>query len=722
MSSTISAGGAPSPEETVVMERSRAARILDWRPASALARIVIVLCLVIPLLLAATFMWSMWDPAKTLPNVPLAVVNEDKGAENGGEFQVVGDQVVQGLLETEYLDFEELPADEAQLGLTKGDYLFVVTIPEDFSERTVSLITDNPRQSEVLVEYNDYGGTNGKIITSSLIPQLQAEISSTISETYATETLTGLNSLGDGIKRAADGAGQIDDGLGRLQDGAGRAVDGINQLDSGATDLNDGAVQLDAGASELNSGAGELNDGARRLEDGAYQLNDGLVTLKDGTTQLGDGAAQIDAGVQELTGTLIPILEQAQGIVTQVTPVIGTLRSLGLNDQAAQIESAISRIDPANPANIVNDLNRLRAGTAELSYNLNSPDAPYISGVNQLIDGSQQLASGSTELLDGTDRLLEGTGRLKDGTTQLADGTVRLKDGTTQLTDGGTQLADGVQQLKDGSGELKSKLDEGAAQAPVVSYVDRSAQQMAVPIIFEEANMHPTQELVDPANPTVKSIESGFSIIIMLVFGYLVMAILSALLPHVVGRRSESRTGAGPVLRALAMIFGINLLVMGIFTALSVVLGWRPDNWLSMGAVILLIAASGAAMFQLFRILFGRLVGGLFSIGVFALGLFVFGGVWPLPTIPGPLQFMHNLHPMSYARYAFIRATDGLYDGRYWASLLVLLAVTVLAAIASIIIYNVRRQGVAQALEEDEVVVTTTDRRVGEEPLDPIIR
>ena len=83
---------------------------------------------------------------------------------------------------------------------------------------------------------------------------------------------------------------------------------------------------------------------------------------------------------------------------------------------------------------------------------------------------------------------------------------------------------------------------------------------------------------------------------------------------------------------------------------------------------------------------------------------------------------MHNLHPMSYARYAFIRATDGLYDGRYWASLLVLLAVTVLAAIASIIIYNVRRQGVAQALEEDEVVVTTTDRRVGEEPLDPIIR
>ena len=721
MSSKLSPGGEHIPNTATSTKRSPVARVLDWRPASALARIVLVILLVIPLLLAATFMWAMWDPSKALPNVPLAVVNHDKGADANGEFRVVGDEVVKGLLETDYLNFNEVSDDEAQEGLTKGDYLFVVTIPEDFSERTVSLISDNPRQSEVMVQYNDYGGTNGKVITSSLIPQLQAQVASTITQNYANETLTGLNSLGDGIKRAAAGAGQIDDGLIRLQDGAGRAVDGINQVDDGATQLNDGATQLDAGATELNSGAGELNNGAVRLEDGAYQLKDGLLTLKDGTTQLGDGASQIDDGVQQLTGTLIPVLEQAQGVVAQITPVIGTLRSLGLNDQANQIESAIGRIDPANPQNAVNELNRLRDGTAQLRYNLTSPDAPYISGVNQLVDGSQQLADGSTELRAGTERLIDGTVRLKDGTTQLTDGTVRLKDGTTQLADGGVQLTDGVNQLKAGSTELKTKLDEGVEKAPTVTQLERSAKQMAVPIIFDEANLHPTQELVDPANPTVKSVESGFSIIIMLVFGYLVMAVLSALLPHVVGRRSESRTGAGPVLRAFALIFGINLLVMGMFTALSVVLGWRPDNWLAMGGVVALIAASGAAMFQLFRIIFGRLVGGLFSVGFFALGLFVFGGVWPLPTVPAPLQFLHILHPMSHARYAFIRATDGIYDGRFWVGLMVLLAVTAVSLIISILIYNARRNGAAQELDEDQLATSTT-RRVGEEPLAPVIR
>lgn len=714
MSTSISAGETP--------KRSAMARMLDWRPLSMAARIGIMLLLVVPLLMAATFMWSMWDPSKTLPNVPLAVVNHDKGFERDGEFRAVGDEVVKGLLETGYLDFQELSDEDAHLGLTKGDYLFVVTIPEDFSERTLSVISDNPRQSEVLVEYNDYGGTNGKIITSSLIPQLQAQVSSTIAETYANETLSGLTSLGDGVKRAADGAGKIDDGLVRLQDGTGRAVDGITQLDSGATDLNNGAVQLDAGATELNTGAGELNAGAVRLEDGAHQLSNGLVTLKDGTTQLGGGAAQIDAGVQQLTGTLIPLLEQVQGVAGQVTPVISTLRSVGMNEQADRLEASIGRIDPANPQNMVNELNRLRAGTAELSYNLNSPDAPYISGMNQLLDGSAQLADGSTELRAGTERLSEGTVRLKDGTTQLADGTVRLKDGTTQLMDGGTQLVDGVNQLKDGSGELKGKLDEGAAKAPVVSHLDRSAKQMAVPILFEEANMHPTQAVVDPANPTVKTIESGFSIIVLLVFGYLVMAVLSALLPHVVGLRRDSRTPLGPVLKGFGLIFGINLLVMAVFTAISVLTGWRPDNWLTMGLVIALIAANGTALFQFFRILFGRLVGGLFSVGFFTLGLFVFGGIWPLPTIPGPLQFFHRLHPMSYARFAFMRATDGLYDSTFVIAIVALIAFTLAALAASIAIYNTRRHGAAGELAEDGLKLEDTNVRVGEQPLSPIVR
>ncbi|WP_342319255.1 YhgE/Pip domain-containing protein [Corynebacterium mayonis] len=679
-------------------------KVLDWRPVSRLARTLIVLTLVVPLLISATYMWAMWDPSKSLPNVPLAIVNEDKGAESKGEFRVVGDEIVKGLLDTDYLNFHETNAEEARLGLTRGDYLFVVTIPEDFSADTVSLISENPQQSQIQVDYNDYGGTNGAVLTAGLIPQLQAEISHTISETYATETLTGMNQLGDGIRRAADGSKKIDDGLLRLQDGTGRAVNGIGQLD-------DGAARLDAGVTELGSGAVQLNDGAKRLESGARELSNGLSTLKDGTRQLGDGAAQIDGGVQQLTGTLIPLLEQVQGVVGQVRPVVDTLHSIGMTAEADRLNASISRLDPGNPENMVSQLNRLRAGTREMSYNLNDPNAPYLNGVNRLVDGSQQLANGSTELRSGTDRLVNGT-------VQLKDGTVRLKDGTTQLRSGGGQLAEGVGKLKDGSGELTEKLEEGAKNAPVVTKVSDSARQMAVPIIFNETNMHPTQGLVDASNPTVKTIESGFSLIVMLIFGYLIMSVLSALLPHVVGRRADSRTPMGPILRAFGLMFLINLGIMGVFTAISVITGWRPDNWFAMAVVVASIAANGAALFQFFRVMFGRLVGGLFSVGFFALGLFVFGGVWPLPTIPGPLQFFHAIHPMSYARDIFMRATDGLYDGTFWVGLLVLTIFTVVALVGSSMIYNARRAGAANEIEEDRR--EGREMRLGEEPFTSI--
>ena len=113
--------------------------MLDWRPKSTIPRILVVLTLVLPLAGAATFMWAMWDPSKYLRDVSLAVVNEDEGVERDGEYINYGNQVVEGLLETEYLNFSEVDKEQGDKGLTRGDYLFVVTIPKDFSDDAVTI-------------------------------------------------------------------------------------------------------------------------------------------------------------------------------------------------------------------------------------------------------------------------------------------------------------------------------------------------------------------------------------------------------------------------------------------------------------------------------------------------------------------------------------------------------------------------------------------------------
>ncbi len=73
------------------------------------------------------------------------------------------------------------------------------------------------------------------------------------------------------------------------------------------------------------------------------------------------------------------------------------------------------------------------------------------------------------------------------------------------------------------------------------------------------------------------------------------------------------------------------------------------------------------------------------------MGVMVFGGVWPTAAIPAPLRLLHPVHPMTYAKNAFTRATDGIHDGTVAGGIVVLLSVTVLAVAASYLIFRARR-------------------------------
>ena len=676
-------------------------RVLDWRPRSTLSRVLIVFLLVAPIIVAGTMMWAMWDPSKYMRNIDLAVVNEDVGVDKQGTFTNYGDQVVEGLLETDYLNFAEVDQAQGEEGLLKGQYLMVVTIPKNFSEQAVTIISDSPVKPEIHFATNDYYGTNGSVISASLIPQVQTSVENAISKKYADQVIEGLGKLSEGLNTAAEGAGRLDEGAGALQDGGGRAVEGIAKLDSGASELNTGTGQLVDGTTRLNEGVGKLSAGATQLDDGATQLADGSDKLLAGTGRLAEGAGQIDGGVNQLTGMLIPVIKQAQAVAPALLQLVDVLRNLGMTEQAEQLYSLVSKLDPAASGNMVAQLEKLSAGTGELYYNLSDPNSEYLGGMQTLNDGTHRLATGTKDLRSGVGELSTGAAQLHDGATRLHEGTGTLKDGTSQLSAGGVDLKDGMDQLKSGSNELATKLADGAAKAPTVPKPDASAQNMAVPINFTESNVHPVQTVVNPLDPTRKDITGGVSMLLVLVFGFLVMLLVAMTLPYYLGRRNG--TAASPVrgiLAAFGVVTGLNFLVLAFMAIMSATLGWRPESWPMIVLVIAAIAAVGAATYQFFLVTFGRKIGAVFSVGAFALGVMVFGGVWPVAAIPRPLSMLHPFHPMTYAKNAFTRATDGIHDGTFVAGIAVLLIVTVLALVASCLVFRARHHGTARILDE----------------------
>lgn len=504
--------------------------------------------LVMPLIVAVAYMWSMWDPRHYLRDVQLAVVNNDKGALQAGKQEKFGQQVVDGLLDTDYLNFVEVSAVEADEGLAKGTYLFTVEIPETFSQDVVTVIDDKLRQPVIEISYN---GTNAPLLTNGLVSEIQKGVAQGIQEGYAKQILGGMNQLGKGLGEAAVGARQLDDGA-TLLHGTTQGVDG----------------------------AGQLKDGTRQLREGSGQLVDGQGKLLD--------------------------------------------------------------------------------GTAEVRANLTDPSSPYMSGLLQLSDGQRQLHEVLTQL--------------DDGQRQLHDGILRVDDGTLQLNDGSRQLSSG--------------LSEGTKQAPRINAVPLSAKQIAAPILYDSTNNHAVQTQVDLHDPTSQRLSGGVSIILVLVFGFLFMALASILLPEILG--SMHQRPALPAVKAFALVSAVNMAILLALAGVSTSLGWHPARWGAILAVFALMSMCGAAVYQFLRVLFGRLVGGIFALGFLGYGAFSFGGVWPLELTPSALRILHGVHPMSYARYAFIRATDGTLDGTFWLGVLGMALSIVLALALTLLVRAVR--------------------------------
>ncbi|NUS14514.1 MAG: hypothetical protein HOY69_24470, partial [Streptomyces sp.] len=85
-----------------------------------LPRAALVALLVLPLLYGALYLWSFWDPYGRLDRIPVALVNDDKGATADGKKIAAGDAITEGLRDSDTFDWHEVSAADARAGVEDG--------------------------------------------------------------------------------------------------------------------------------------------------------------------------------------------------------------------------------------------------------------------------------------------------------------------------------------------------------------------------------------------------------------------------------------------------------------------------------------------------------------------------------------------------------------------------------------------------------------------------
>ncbi|MDG3010249.1 YhgE/Pip domain-containing protein [Rhodococcus sp. D2-41] len=618
-------------------------------------KIALVAIVFMPLLYGAMYLWAFWNPFGQVQKLPVALVNDDRGALVSGQELRAGDQVAAALLKSGDLGWREVSAEEARDGVAHGRYYFSVELPTNFSKAVSSPTTAHPQKAELKVTFNDANNYLGSVIGQNAMNQVLHAVSTTISTQAVDQVLVGLGAAGGGLQQAADGAGALAAGAGQLDGGIHQLTDGAKTLSAGIDTARSGSVTLADGTTQLSAGIDAATAGSQ-------QLTDGLGRLAGGAAQLGDGAQQISGGVDQLVGQLTPLGDAQAQAATTVGNLAAAMHANPdpLSQQAAHALDEAHRLLTSQGFDqaTMGRLGQLRDGARQLAFQLDDPSSPFRSGLTQAVDGGSALHSGLVQLGDGGRQVDDGAHTLSGGLGQLSDGGHQLVAGTGQLTDGSGKL-------KAGSTELAQKLSAGTNLLPTWSDSQRQkvASTIGGPVALDSTFLH-----------RAATFGTGFAPFFLPLALFVGGIIIWMLLRPLQSRPISAKLGALRVVLASywpAALIGIAQVIV-MFLVVRFAVGMHTVyTWGTIG-FLALIALTYLALIQAFNAIFGVPVGRVVTLAFLMLQLVSSGGVYPVQTTAKPFQILHVVDPMTYAVNGLRQLTVGGVDNRLWIAIAVL--------------------------------------------------
>jgi YhgE/Pip N-terminal domain/YhgE/Pip C-terminal domain len=475
---------------------------------------VILAVIIVPFLYSYFYLGAFWDPYSKLEKLPVAVVNNDKGAEVNGSDRNLGQEMCDRLKDDGSLKFIFTDEATAKAGTEGKDYYATITIPENFSENIASASSENKKTATITYSPNEKRNFLASQILSRAVLQIEEETRSNIDKEIVKELADNVKGVPDKLTELQDGLGKLEDGSSKLLDGTGTLLDGTGKLFDGTKTLTSGTNKLLDGSSKLATGTGTLLDGTNKLANGTGTLvagadklasgtktfygkfneyQAGVSTVAAGSQKLADGSVALQTGIGQLkAGTdqlinktsSISMLSTGAQMLAEGTKTFDT----GLTQYTTGVNSLISNVTntatflsqyaKANPS-IMKDptfaafMAKLAdPTTAQSIQTLQAAGTKLQTASTQLVQGSAQLSTGAqnlpalntalktlsagvTQVSQGSTSLAQGADTLNNGVSTLNKATGQLYTAAGSIADGAAALSSGAKDLNNGAANLK---------------------------------------------------------------------------------------------------------------------------------------------------------------------------------------------------------------------------------------------------------------------------
>ncbi|MET8504655.1 YhgE/Pip domain-containing protein [Streptomyces sp. NPDC004787] len=649
-----------------------------------LPRAAMVAILLLPLLYGALYLWSFWDPYSRLDKIPVALVNEDRGATAGGQRITAGADITEKLRESAVFEWHEVSDAEAAKGVEDGTYYLSLTMPSDFSARIASSSGDSPETGALRVRTNDANNYIVGQISRTVFSEVRTAASTKSSRSFLDKIFISFSDLHDATAEAAKGAGELKEGADKAKAGSKKLADGLKDAKKGSGDLASGITKLDKGAKDLESGSRKVANGTQQLADKVngtadkvrpYLANNGK-SIRDSARLVSDSATAVQHNLKELTRAAPVARAAAHKADDDLSAYYATHCTNNPLPDTKGCEllkkASVSADDVARIADDLHELTKdgngdLKALDTRLTKLKKDADelarrAPHLDeDVEGAIKKINELNRGAHQVAAGADRLHTGLTQARTGSTTLDTGVGRLKKGAGELNGGLFKLADG-------SGELATGLSDGVKQIPDYDKQDRDrrTEVMSDPVKLAAQSMHKA--------PNYGTGFAPYFIPLSLWVG----AMVAYMIIQPLNRRALA---AGASAWRIALAGWLPVAAIGVLqvAALMSVLHWGLGLQMARAAgtvgFLALVTCCFAAIIQWLNARFGA-AGRILVLAVLMLQLTSAGGTYPVQTSPGFFNAIHPYLPMTYVVEALRRLITGGGIGPVWQAVAVLAAFT----------------------------------------------
>ena len=366
------------------------------------ALIVFIALSILPSLYAWFNIKASWDPygKEATSQIKIGVVNKDKGAELKGEFKNIGNQIIDQLKENDVMGWQFVSEKEAVKAVEEGSYYAMITIPEEFSEDILSLISDDIKKGKIIYTVNEKVNAIAPKITVKGATAVQENVNKTVIETVSDIVLSTAKDLGIEVEGQLPKLDNLYDKLVEIQskfkdlyETTDLAYDGVNKVADLVTNLqNDIPLITDT----LNSTKGLATNLIDFISKSQTEINNIAPTIKTDIGLVRDLADEVSSYVDVVINAINTGSENANVLLGNLNTKVS-----GLRDYLTSIRVLVEKINGHSQNGALSDvLNNLITAENTLNQLYNEIESIKNSLANGNLIDTSKLENAKTVLND----------------------------------------------------------------------------------------------------------------------------------------------------------------------------------------------------------------------------------------------------------------------------------------------------------------------------------